>query len=793
MSNSTENRQTPAFSNDRRSTASAHSGIELPDFGTLTMPDFETEKPTLETDDRSRNDRKNKPARAAVDALDFEMPVLSEWETVHSDSVYGSAVGTTLRSGTGIEDMRDAVTESIPEAAPDPAMTVEPGETLEEESSNPILDIRSGEEDVPELESAYIRRVAAREANRSRRNKRRSGPAIPDEPEGLAPSALPDEIDEDIDAELETILDEKEKPSFFSEKIQAPLIRFLAIRRTRKTLREQEAASWPQPVDIRQTPELPPKKASRFYRAQLGPLRLRLLLCVFLTLVALWIGCGLPLSGSLRSSPGLQAGVSLVFLLAAMVCALDIVTAGVRQFLSFQASLEALCASGCLFAAVDCIFVMAGLSGATPYCGAACLTLCAALLANYCKCLAAGSNLNAPAKEETVSVLTAEQESSGDLPTLIRSERNNPGIVRRSEQADGGQMTYSYAAPALMILSLALGIISTIGSDWALIVHHISAYYAVACSAAGFLCFALPYLVAVIHLRKTGSSIAGWAGCADIGRSHRVIVTDTDMFPTGTIRLAGVSLQEGESAEKAVSYLVSLLTVSGSSVTEAFGELMERRRYSVLTVENFKCHDGGGLSAYIHGEYVLAGSSGFLNLSGIRIPRELDTHNAICLAVSNELIGVFSMKYTPVKGVQYALNLLTQGKTQPVFAIRDFNITPLMIQELFKIPAINFEFPSFRERYRLSSLSASKETEPAAVLHRPGIRCAVETAEIGRKLYLACILGAAASVFSALIGFFFVFMMLRNGGAASVSCGKMLAYSLLWMLPVCGAAFWTGR
>ncbi len=675
--------------------------------------------------------------------------------------------------------------EEVPQAS---AFEDEYPSFADEDEIPPILDLSGESEATQELESAYIRRVAAREA-RAKKKQRDADDEIPSFSESDIPSL--EEMDEDIDAELDAFFDAAAQKPGFAEKLKAPLVRYLAVRQAKQKLREQEAASWPAPLDIRTTPELSPLKASRYYGSQLRSILLRLIVCAFLTLIQLWIGFRLPMAGSLGDNARVQAGVSLVFLLATMVCTLDIVSIGVRQIFSLQPTMEALCAAACFFGLADAVFVMAGLSRELPFCAAASLSLCAALWGNYLKCLASSLNLKSASYERDGSILTAEEDTTDGLTTLIRSQREHSGIVRRSEEPDGSQNAYAVAAPIFLVLSLALGSISTIGGSWTSLPHHISAYIAVCANAAGFLCFALPYLSAVMQLRQTGSAIAGWPGCADIGRSHRVIVTDTDMFPAGTIRLAGVNIQEGANVEKVVSYLVSLLNESGSSVTDAFSELMQYRKYSLLTVEDFKCHDGGGLSAYIHGEAVLAGSSGFLALMGIRLPQGLDAENAICIAISNELMGVFTMQYIPIKGVRYALNLLLLGHTQPVFAIRDFNITPLMIQKLFRIPAINFVFPSFRERYRLSAQFASHDTPPAAVLTRAGIRCAVETAETGRKLYIACILNTVLSLFSSVLGLLYVFLMLKNGTV--IACGKLLLYAMFWLLPVFATAFWTGR
>lgn len=666
--------------------------------------------------------------------------------------------------------------------------------TTESASQPAIARADEQPEDEPELESAYLRRVARREAQRS------DAQAYPaSEPEDMPPSDGEEydefyELDSEIAEELDDYRERLENRPAFLEKLAGPLIRFLATQKTRQKLREQEAASWPAPVDIRQTPELSPAKAARYYGAQIRPLETRLYISLFLTLVLAWIGLRLPLAGQLCRNIPMQSAVSLVFLLTAMLCALDVVTAGVRQLFHFQPAMEALCVVSCLAACLDALLVTLGIGSALPFCALPAASLSAALWGEKLNCMAQSINLSTAAQSRDSSILSAEQDSDG-LPSLLRSDRAHDGIVRRSEEPDGSRHAYAVAAPLLLLVSLVLGVLSTIGQVWTCVFHNLSAYLSVCANISGFLCFALPYLMAVLPLRRSGAAIAGWSGCADIGRTRRIILKDTDLFPPGMIRLSLAHIPDGVNVEKVVSYAVSILTVSGSSVTGAFSELMQYRKYALLTVNDFKCHDGGGFSAYIHGENVLVGSQGFLNLMGIRLPQDLqiEAESAVCVAISNELVGVFRLEYIPVKGVHKALDLLQRGRTQPVFAIRDFNITPLMIQNLFHIPAIRFEFPSFRERYRLSSLFGSDDTPPAAILLRPSVRCAVETAERGRKLYTACVLSTVLSIFSTVLGLLFLFLNLHSGNFAAMATGRMLLYSVLWALPLFGIAYWTVR
>lgn len=749
----------------------------IPDYDALD--DWLTRAAPSQAQTKLSEPRRRAAERDFDSMLDSILLDLGEYESV------ADGLDTPTDDAPVQED--DVVPEAAEEAPSRPPEDSDAAPVNDDGGASVILGADEAPEEEPEPELAFLRRMARRHARRAERED-----DAPHSPEANAP----DEEDElyELDSEIAEELDAFSAPSrpAFVEKLRAPLLRLMAIRKARQNLREQEAAAWPTPVDIRQTPELSARKACKYYEAQVNVLGTRLYILLFLTLVQAWIALRFPLAGLLRQNVPMQSAVSLVFLLTSMLCALDVLTTGLLQLIRFQPSMEALSAVSCLFACLDSLLTTLGVGSSLPYCALASASLCAALWGEKLLCQAQTVNLSTAAQDKSGSVLSAETDDTG-LDALVRSERDPIGIVRRSEEPDGAQNVYAVAALPLLILSFALGILSTIGQPWTGAFHHLSAYFSVCANISCFLCFSLPYLAGVLALRRSGSAIAGWAGCAEIGRTRRIIIKDTDLFPPGTLSLAFIHIPDNALKEKVVSYAASVLNASGSSVASAFSALMEKRKYTLLTVSDFKCHDGGGFSAYIHNENVLLGSRGFLNLMGIRLPPNLSAENAIYIAISNEVVGMFEFAYTPIKGVRVALDLLLQGRTLPVFAIRDFNITPLMIKNLFRLPSINFEFPSFRERFRLSSCFGSGETPPAAVLLRSNVRCAVETADRGRRLYTACTTSTALSLASAVLGMLLVFLNLRSGNLAAASAGRMLLYNFIWAFVPLGFAYWTLR
>ena len=712
--------------------------------------------------------------RAAMDALGETLRQYQQRAAIPSDE----AAETTVSEPTAVfPTVRPApAAEPAPEPEPKPVrprvvvgedgiITLHYGDAVEEPAGEPAPE---PVEDAPPP-------AAAKKPRRERRRPARQAPAPPPEPE-----ELPEEAFEDEDDDVRPTRTVRTERLSFAERFLAPAVRMVATRIARRQMQTQEAANWPEPLDIRDTPELTPGKAAKYYTALLRPLTLRLRIAVVLTAVLAWISLRLPMAGMLGRSTALQAGVSLVLLLAVMVTALDVVSAGLRQLFDLKPGAEALAAAAAFLSCIDGALVLAGHGDALPFCSIGAASLTAALWGEVLICRALRRTFRTASSSKTPSALAV---SAGDA-SLLRSERDSmEGIVRRSESQDLCRTVYAAAAPFLLGAALLLSVAASFGGNGGYFLHTLSALVSVTASFAAFIGFPLPYAMASRKLRNAGAALAGYDGCADIGKSNRVVITDDDIFPPGTVKFSEINVAEGVFLGKVVSSAAALLLASGSGVSSLFEELVERRGYRVPPIDEFTCHEGGGLSGLIGGENVLVGSAGFMNLMGIRLPQNLQTRNSICAAIGGELVGVFVLDYIPVTSVQEALVTLMRGKTQTVFAIRDFNITPRMIGKLFRLPTDNLNFPSFRERYRIAEESAD-DAPIDAVVSRAGMLPMVETAEAARKAYNTCRVSSILSLVGAGVGMIIMFLLCRVGSFDTASAGNVLSFMFLWALPV---------
>jgi cation transport ATPase len=262
-----------------------------------------------------------------------------------------------------------------------------------------------------------------------------------------------------------------------------------------------------------------------------------------------------------------------------------------------------------------------------------------------------------------------------------------------------------------------------------------------------------------------------------------VSITDDDLFPAGTVTLGGIKIFEEVSPEKALRYTASLIIASNSGLSKLFSEQIGRNGLNLIRVEDFTIYEGG-IGGKIRGEHAIVGSAAFMNLMGIRIPASLNMKNAIFTAVNKKLIAVFAVNYVPVKSVQNALMSILRYRVKLFFAMRDFNITPVMLEQKYKIPVDDVEYIPIRDSYDISDATKHEAKRVSAVLTRDGLGPYAEAITGGRRLRTTSLVATIFSLFSAVFGMLLMFVICWTGAYASASASNLMLYMLSMLLVV---------
>lgn len=571
----------------------------------------------------------------------------------------------------------------------------------------------------------------------------------------------------------------RKEPKSFRESVAVPVISALAfiamkIKQSQVTLGETSYES----EDLGE--EMQPDKAARFYDKHIAGLRLRTRIAFVLCVLMAYISYGLPVPGAL-ADVGVKSAVCLIMMISVMFCGLDIITTGIMSIVRFKLHASALIVVSCLLCMIDAFLSAASVSEkVVPFCVIPALTIAFTLLGSVMNARSNKIILNTAAASKHPYVVTAESELSGGDITLVKGRKPIDGIVRRTEEDGPDESVFGVLTPYFVVAALVLSIIAAvISKSFSSFAHILSGIFVCAAPIAMLLTFPLPFFISIKSLIRSGSTIAGWSGLYDIGKAKHLIVTDSDLFPKGCVKISRTRVFAGMEPERIISFAGSIISASGSAMVHPFTELMRKAGGGLMPVEAFSVHESGGLTAMIDGEDVYCGNAAFMRLMGVILPEKYVLNNGVYIAVAGVICGVFEMEYIASDAVKSALEELVGSDRHAIFAVRDFNITPSMLSVKFDMPTDGFDFPPYSERYAISGAEPSEASKPAALISREGLSALVSLADHGKMLFSRIRLSVMLSVVSAVIGMLVMFILSLSALPSVVTA---LSYLLAWLL-----------
>ena len=595
--------------------------------------------------------------------------------------------------------------------------------------------------------------------------------------------------DGDIDyaAAQEELADSEPKPvkpraemRSFREKVINPIIKFLAFASMKIQQNRHVVNGAPAEEAEDLGAEVPPDLAAKFYEKRVAVIRLRMRISFVLSILMAYISLGLPVFGAMRAT-AVSAAVCLIMLLTVMMLGLDIMTSGIIALFRRRPNANSLIMLSCLLSVIDGFIIASGSTkNGFPFCAVSALTVSFSLMGSMLNCRSNRITLRAAASARRPYTVTAETSVTGDGITLLKSRHSTSGFVRRVEESGPDEIVFGTMSPYIIAASIVLSVIAAlIAKNFSGFMHIFSGIVAAAVPISILLTFPLPFFVSSKIMIHSGNSIAGWSGLYDIGKSKHIIITDRDLFPKNYVTVEQVRVLSGKNPEEVISYAGSMLIASGSALAPAFTELMAKGNGTMLRVDEFSCHESGGLVALINGERVYCGSAGFMQLMGIRLPNKYVIKDCVYIAADNVLCGIFEMRYNAQRNVKEALASIFRTDRHPIFAVRDFNVTPQMISRKFDIPTDGFDFPAFTERYEISAAKPSDISKPAAIVSHEGLGALVQLADHGRLLYNIIRVSVLLSVISAVLGIIIMFIKMAAGSA---SVAWLLIYMIIWLI-----------
>ena len=475
-------------------------------------------------------------------------------------------------------------------------------------------------------------------------------------------------------------------------------------------------------------------------------------------------------------------GVLMILQLIVMALGIDVLISGITDLIHAEPGTDSLVFLSCLFTLLDGIVILfkREVSYGLSFSLVSAASVFFAMRGKRTHLLAYIFSLKmTKASSNPFGVVSVEDNSDPVRRILKKIHGGTDGFYKKLVAKDANESLYAIAVPILVVVSFLFAILASVGQGRGEEFTHTFSIMAAVCAAfPAASAFALPFSYAASILRKSGSALAGWGGVCELYDSDGALITDDDVFPVGSISLSGIKFFEGVNNQKAVVYGASLLAASETGLSRVFSELLRSQGLTRRNVSQFEPYEGGGIGGVIEGERVLAGTGAFMNLMGIRVPEKVNTNNAIFIAVNGTLAALFSVNYVPANSVATSLRSLLNTRVNVMFAVKDFNVTPAIISQKFRVSMDGVEYLPSSVSYELAKSEKKSETGISAILCREGLSPFAEVITKARLVKTVSELNSLISLGGTVIGILLMYFLCASGAYNSASSGNAFIFML---------------
>lgn len=356
------------------------------------------------------------------------------------------------------------------------------------------------------------------------------------------------------------------------------------------------------------------------------------------------------------------------------------------------------------------------------------------------------------------------------------------GFYNRTVREDEAIGWQSLLLPVILVASLVFGILASFGQGVG--ENFLWSWSAILTAGTAL---SLPFIYSMAYFRlstrlgKSGCAVAGLYGAKQLSYSKEILIGDEDLFPAGTMKMAGMKLI-AEDRRKVAAYAGSLARAYGGTWPGIFNPFMQAEGATPQRLDQFHVHEEGGVSATIHGETVILGIANLIRKMSVRLPKSLEWKDGLFLAIDGELVAIFGVVYEPADSVGWSLGAMRRSGLTPLLATRDPNLHPKFLREYFGTDG-GAVLLDLNERLNLSR-EQHRSMRPNALLYRSGLAPFLEAVAGSKRLCRAVYAANAITLFGCVVGTLLAFYLVFLGRASMLTPPQLLLFLVLWMVPV---------
>ena len=482
----------------------------------------------------------------------------------------------------------------------------------------------------------------------------------------------------------------------------------------------------------------------------------------------------------------------LFAMLFSAVLASDLLFKGFTAMLRGRFTLNSLLSMSFLVCMADGFFCLRGVR--VPYCAAFCLEVAAALWAEYQRRSTEMGQMDTLRKASRLNrIAKAPDCYEGRGGFFLEDGEVEDFMDTYNAPSRPGKALNLYAFLAFLA-SAAIGVLGFVSKhDVAYGVQMWSAAILAAAPATIFLCHTRPAAILERRLHRFGVVLCGWQGAKNACGNAVVPLSDTDLFPAGSVKVNGVKFFSNRNTDQVIAYATALIEHSGTGLAPLFDQMLDSRYGQHHEVENFRIYESGGFGGDVCGDSVLVGSLEFLKGMGVHLPDRATVSQGVYTAVNGELCCVFAMAYGKLKGVTAGLSTLcAQRKVSPLLVTNNFLLSESFIREKFGVSTKKIIFPTSEQRMGLSGWTPDRDTVRICGLSTQESLAATGFAITGaRALASSMRMGTIMHLFGGIVGLLIVLVLQFVDGGSLLTPANLLLFELIWAIPGMLLTEWT--
>jgi len=355
------------------------------------------------------------------------------------------------------------------------------------------------------------------------------------------------------------------------------------------------------------------------------------------------------------------------------------------------------------------------------------------------------------------------------------------GFFRTLEKCSPMEKAHGYLIPLVLAATAVLSGVVALSGNTGDFLWIWSAMLSAAVPLSLSLCAIVPFARLQKRLKPCGCAVAGWWGARNIQSKSRLVLSENDIFPPGTVEFNGYKVF-GEERSKMLAYAAAITEAVNSQLKDLFAQPLATEGGVHYRVNDLQFHEEGGVGGTIRGETVLMGSAYFMRHQHVALPGDVKLQTGVYLAVDNVLCAIFVIKYQVSRNVDWALRAMERNHLRPVLAVRSGNVTPGLLRRKFGTE-VHAVYPDVTTRVALSDAMENTAENADTALYREGLMPLVETAVGTKKMLRATRQSVILSYLSAIAGLLLSYYFTSAGAYDVLTAVNMAGFGLLWLLP----------